>query len=76
MLVLVVGDGLGNLPLEPVYGKIHLRDADRVAVLLLAVEDHLLRRVAALMLDEVAGLHEHATRATSRIEDGAVSRAR
>ena len=72
VLVLVVGDGLGDLSLQPVDGEVHLGDADGVAVLLLAVEDDLLRRVAALVLDEVAGLHEHAARAAGRVEHGAV----
>ena len=62
VLVLVVGDGLGDLSLQAVDGEVHLGDADGVAVLLLAVEDDLLRRVAALVLDEVAGLDEHAAR--------------
>ena len=48
VLVLVVGDGLGDLAFQPVDGEVHLGDADGVAVLLLAVEDDLLRRVAAL----------------------------
>ena len=60
MLVLVIGDGLGDLAFQPVDGEIHLGDADGVAVLLLPVEDDLLGRIAALVLDEVAGLHEHA----------------
>ena len=72
VLVLVVGDGLGDLPLQPVHREVHLGDADGVAVLLLAVEDDLLRRVAALVLDEVAGLHEHAARAAGRVEHRAV----
>ena len=48
--------------------------ADGVAVLLLAVEDDLLRCVAARVLDEVAGLHEHAAGAAGRVEDDAVVR--
>ena len=72
VLVLVVGDGLGDLAFQPVDGEVHLGDADGVAVLLLAVEDDLLRRVPALVLDEVAGLDEHAARAAGRVEDNAV----
>jgi hypothetical protein len=72
MLVLVVGDGLGNLSLQAVDGEVHLCDADGVAVLLLTVEDDLLRCVAALVLNEVAGLNEHASRTGCRIEDNAV----
>ena len=60
VLVLVVGDGLGDLPLKPMHREVHLGDADGVAILLLAVEDDFLRGVAALVLDEVARLHEHA----------------
>ena len=72
VLVLVVGDGLGDLSLQPVDREVHLGDADCVAVLLLAVEDDLLRRVATLMLDEVAGLDEHPARTAGRVEHDAV----
>ena len=74
VLVLVVGDGLGDLALQPVDGEVHLGDADGVAVFLLAVEHDLLGGVAALVLDEVAGLDEHAARAARGIEHGAVVR--
>ena len=74
MLVLVVGDGLGNLTFQTVDCEVHLGDADGIAVLFLAVEDDLLRRVPALMPDEVAGLDEHASRTSRRIEDNAVVR--
>ena len=56
------------------HREVHLGDADGVAVLLLSVEDGLLGRVAALVLDEVAGLHEHAARAAGRVEHRAVVR--
>ena len=48
VLVLVVGDGLGDVAFQPVDGEVHLGEADGVAVLLLAVEDDPLRGVAAL----------------------------
>ena len=56
------------------HREVHLGDANSVAVLLLTVEDDLLRRVSALVLNEVAGLHEHAARAAGRVEHCAVVR--
>ena len=74
VLVLVVGDGLGDFPLQPVDGEVHLGDADGVAVLLLPVEDDLLRGIAALLLDEVAGLDKHAARSAGWIKHDTVVR--
>jgi hypothetical protein len=72
VLVMVVGDGFGYLPLQSVHGEVHLGDADGFAVLFLPIEDNLLSSIAALMLDEVARLHKHAARAAGRIEHRAV----
>ena len=74
VLVLVVGDRFGDFAVQPVDGEVHLGDADRRRVFLLAVEDDLLCRVLAFVLDEVAGLHEHAARSAGWIEDDAVIR--
>ena len=52
--------------------QVHLGDADRVAVFLLAEEDGLLCRVAALLLDEVAGLDEHPAGTAGGVEHDAV----
>src|SRR6266545_5281656 len=72
VLVLIIGDGLRDLAFQAVHREVHLGDADGVSVLLLSVEDDLLRSVAAFVLDEVAALDEHAARAACRVEDGAV----
>lgn len=74
VLVLVIGERLGDLPFQSVHREIHLGDVDRIAVFLLAIKHDLLRRVAAFMFDEVAGLHEHAARPASRIEHRAMVR--
>src|SRR5438132_10311504 len=74
MLVLVVGNSLGDLTLQPVNGEVHLGDVDSIAVLLLAVKDDSPGRIATLVLDEMAGLDEHAARAAGRIENSAVVR--
>src|SRR5262249_25860423 len=72
MLILVVGNGLGDLALQPMDGEVHLGDVDGIAVLLLAVKDDIPGRVPALVLDEMAGLHEHAARAAGGVKDGAM----
>ena len=59
VLILVIRDGVGDFAFETMNGQIHFGDANGIGVFLLSVEDDLLRRVAALMLDEVTGLHEH-----------------
>jgi hypothetical protein len=74
VLVFVVGDRLGDFARQPVHGQVHEGNVDGVRVLLLAVEDDLLGGVAAGVLDEVAGLDEHAPGAAGRIEDLAVIR--
>src|SRR6266699_1788624 len=74
MLILVIGDGLGNFALKPVHGEVNLGDVDSIAVLLLAVKDDSPGCIATLVLNEVAGLDEHAARAAGRIENSAVVR--
>jgi len=53
-------------------GEVHLGDVAGIAVLLLAVKNDPPGRVAALVLDEMAGLDEHTARAAGGIENGAV----
>ena len=74
MLILVVGDGLSDLPFQPMDGEIHLGDANGVAVFLLAVEHDFLCCVSALILDEMTGLDEHTARSAGRVENSAVIR--
>lgn len=45
-----------------------------IAVLLVAVKDHPPGRVTALVLDKMAGLHEHAARAAGGVKNGAMVR--
>ena len=74
MRVLVEGVGLGDVAFQPVNGEVHFREADGVAVFSCPKNVTLLGRVAAVLLDEVAGLNKHAARAAGGIEHDAVVR--
>ena len=59
--VLVEGVGLADIALQPVYGQVHLGQADGGGGLFLAEESDPAAGVLAQPLDKVARLHEHAT---------------
>ena len=75
--VLIVGDGLVPGPdasLQTVNGQIDLGQVRGRLVLLVTIERDPLHRVRALVLDEVARLHEHSARAGGGVEDDTVIR--
>ena len=70
--VLVVGIAFPDVAAEAVNSEVHVGEPDGVTGLLLAVDRQLLARVAAVTLDEVGRLHEHAAGAARGVVDLAV----
>src|SRR5258708_37206980 len=56
------------------HGQIHFCNSNGIAVLFLSIENNSFRSVLPFLLDEVAGLDEHATGAAGGIEDRSMIR--
>ena len=74
VLVLVVGDGLGDLAFQSMHRQVHLGEANGVGVLLLSIENRQPCGLAPLLFNEVAGLDQHSARPADRVEDRAMVR--
>ena len=70
--VVVVADGLLDIPLEAVDGEVHAAKVGGGAFLLLAEDGELLGGVLPVLGDEAGALDEHAAGAAGGVEDVAV----
>ena len=68
MQVFVEGIGFADVAFQSMYGKIHFGQADGGGGFFLAVESDTLHRVQPFVLNEMAGLHEHAAGTAGQIE--------
>ena len=71
VLVVVEGVAVGDLRVDAADGEVHLRQPPGGVVGLLAV-DRDVAELAAVGLDELLALHEHAARAAARVVDAAL----
>ena len=73
--VVVEAVAVGDLPPDPAYGQVHLREPPRRVVRLLAVDGYVAPRLAAVPVpagvraNELDRLHEHARGSAARIVD-------